>query len=116
MLPGALILSSAWASSETEALKVEASTDAESWAAVVSAIELVKSASAETLSMACKASDKDERKSPRLKGVSTAAAVSEMDAALSWPVKPAIAAEDIAWRPNTLTFKRQSHLQTQAFV
>jgi hypothetical protein len=24
-----------------------------------------------------------------------------MDAALSWPVSPAIAAEDIAWRPNT---------------
>jgi hypothetical protein len=39
-----------------------------------------------------------------------------MDAALSWPVKPAIAAEDIAWRPNTLTFMRQSHLQTQAFA
>jgi hypothetical protein len=39
-----------------------------------------------------------------------------MDAALSWPVKPAIAAEDIAWRPNTLTFKRPLHLQTQAFA
>ena len=112
MLPGALILSSAWASSETEALKVEASTDAESWAAVVSAIELVKSASAETLSMACKASDKDERKSPRLKGVSTAAAVSEMDADIPWPVKPAIAAEDIAWRPNTLTLIRLQNQRT----
>jgi hypothetical protein len=110
MLPGASRLSSAWASSETEALKVEASTDAESWADAVSAIELVKSASAETLSMACKASDKDERKSPRLKGVSTAAAVSEMDATRSWPVSPAIAAEDIAWRPNTLTL---IHLQNQ---
>ena len=116
MLPGALILSSAWASSETEALKSDASTDAESWACDVSEADAVKSASAAALSMACIASDKDESKSPRLKGVSTAAAVSEMDADRSWPVSPAIAADDIAWRPNTLTFKRQSHLQIQAFA
>lgn len=112
MLPGALILSSACASSETEAPNVDAATDAESWGAAVSVVNEFRLASAAMLSMACIASDKDERKSPKLKGVSTAAAVSEMDAALSWPVSPAIAAEDIAWRPNTLTLKRLQNQRT----
>jgi len=112
MLPGALMVSSAWASSEIDAPNVDAFIDAESWGAVVSVIEAFRLASAEMLSMACKASDKDERKLPRLNVVSTAAVVSEIDAALPWPVKPAIAAEDIAWKPNTLTFIRPVNQRT----